>query len=292
MNSSNLILDGNNILYRAYHVVKNKRLVGDVDISSVEQWFRMVKGYKEAFDPTSVYVAWDKKTNPNGRNFRKDLIDYKGNREVDEVVTSRIHETTNFIINLCNKLGIRTILPYNLEGDDVIYFLTKELLGKNVVVSGDKDLFQLVSENVSVYNTNKNEIIDVENFEEKVGISREYYIDYKCILGDTSDNIFGLHKYGPVKAKKLALSKDWASLTEEQIKILETNRLLIDLSYGPNSSSDEWNSYRDQMKILYDYDEKGFFDICDNHDLKNLKKQAPIWESLSNNILELLFDLP
>lgn len=283
MNSSiNLILDGNNILHRAYHVIKNKKLVENVDTSSVEHWFRMVKGYKESFNPDNIYVTWDKRKNKDGKNFRKELVAYKANRVTDEIVSARIHSTTDVIITLCDNLGIKTILPNDLEGDDVIYFLSNNMEGKNVVVSGDKDLFQLVSKNTSVYNTNKNEIISLDNFEELVGIPHKNYIDYKCILGDPSDNISGLYKYGPIKAKRLAISENWGSLNDDQIKVLETNRILIDLSYGPKKNSGEWHSYEEQLKVEEKFSREEVLEICKLYDLQNLKKQILEWEMIYN----------
>lgn len=282
MNSSiNLVLDGNNILFRAYHVVKNKRLVDNIDASSIDHWFRMIKGYMDTFKPTDVYVTWDKKINKCGKNFRKELVDYKGTREIDETVMVRIHDTTNLIIEICNNLGIKTVLPYDLEGDDVIYFLVKKLEGDKVVVSGDKDLFQLVSHDTKVFYTNKNVLIDLDNFEEVVGIPIENYIDYKCILGDASDNIIGLKRYGPVKAKKLAIEQNWESLDEEQIKILELNRILIDLSFGPKNNSDEWESYEKQLLTEVSMDSVALQDICKSYDLGVVRGQIPFWKEFN-----------
>lgn len=288
---TSLILDGNNILYKAYHVIKNKKLIEDVDVTSIEHFFRMVNSYVEKTNPSEIYFTWDKKLNKNGINFRKELVDYKGTREVDSTVLNRIYNTTNKIIEIVEALGSKTILPYSLEADDVIYFLSKTLEGNKIIVTGDKDLFQLVSEDTNIYYSNKNILLTLENFEEEVGISKDNFIDYKCILGDTSDNIKGLYKYGPSKSKKLAESKNWSILDDDQIKVLETNRILMDLSFGPKNNSDEWNSYKEQLeKSSSIFDKEKLSLIFKGLDIINYQKYIQFWESKNNdNILETWF---
>lgn len=292
--NTNLILDGNNILFRAFYTIKNKKYVNDVDVTTVEKVFTMVKSYIKTTGADSVYVTWDNRLNKNGDNFRKQLIDYKGNRNTDQNVLADIYKSIELIEQAGNLLGFKFIYPYNLEADDVIHFLCNTLSGNKIIVSADKDLLQLINDDVSVYNTKTSTYITKYNFEETVGIPQEFFIDYKCILGDAGDNIGGLEKYGEVRSKKLAISQDWGSLTEDQLKIIERNRLLIDLTNGPKLSKDEWESYKSQLKFENEettFDSKELSTLCDNWDLTILKKDIMEWTKLikEKNLLEEWF---
>lgn len=293
MNSLNLILDGNNIIFRAYHVVKRKEIVNGVNVSAVTQFMKMIKGYTDTFKPRNIYLVWDKCLNPNGTNFRKTLVPYKEHRNVDPEVYQEIKDCVSLISDLVESLGIKVMLPWSLEADDVISFLCENLDGEKLVISSDKDLLQLVDEEVTVFNTTKNEKVTLDNFEEFAGVPKDSFLDYKSILGDKSDNISGVNRYGEVKSKKLALSKNWEELTQEQLDIVHRNKTIIDLNESYARSDGEKESYLEQLKEVdsWKFSEESFKALCHDFQLESVLRDYTSWKHLlcDTNLLEEWF---
>ena len=90
-----------------------------------------------------------------------------------------------------------------VEADDVIGTLAAEAEQKGIstiISTGDKDLAQLVTKNIKLVNTMKNEVLDIKGVEKKFGVKPEQIVDYLALVGDTSDNIPGVEKVGPKTA--------------------------------------------------------------------------------------------
>ena len=138
-----------------------------------------------------------------------------------------------------------------MEADDVISWLCQKVEGPITVITGDRDMLQLVSPKVSVFNPYQKKTYTPHNFEKELEISQDKFVLYKCILGDSSDNVKGLERYGEKKAKKLAVElgsfDNLSNLTEEQRSILLKNRKLMDLNMGWPTCTEETKSYEDQF---------------------------------------------
>lgn len=261
-------------------------MVNGVNITVVTQFLRMVKGYIESFKPNHVYIVWDKRLNPTGDNYRKELVDYKGHRNIEDDVRNEIFDAIDLIIELTQHLGIKNMYPWNLEADDVAAYLTTTLEGDKVVISSDRDLLQLASENTVVFNTTKNVKVTLENFEEFTGVPKECFVDYKAILGDKSDNVIGLDRYGEVKSKRLAISKEWDTLTTDQVDILKRNRKIMDLTKSIALSEGEIESYDTQLDELVEtntFNESELRSMCDTYRLTAVTRDITSWRSLLNN---------
>lgn len=262
----NLIVDGNNFLFRAFYVVKlmNKKREDDVDQQETDrailiQFFKMLKNLVGQYPTDHIFFTWDKKiNNTNSHNFRNDLADYKGQRESTDEITNvlLLHDKIQPILD---AMGVTTVFPYNLEADDVINHLSKTLEGRNLIVSSDKDLLQLVNDNTDVLLPTKNLLVNVDNFTMNANISRDKFVLHKCILGDVSDNIKGLSGYGIVKATKLVnylhdnnifcMEDDKDNcLTVDQWMVIENNMKIIDLEYARTTFPDEFAMYNPQIK--------------------------------------------
>jgi DNA polymerase I len=178
--------------------------------------------------------------------------EYKANRKnkLDEKEYERFKNILNEIIALMKSSGLIVIDGDGYEADDYIAAITKMLQTsyKIVIVSTDKDLCLLLNENARIYDPIKQISITDENFKNIMGIELKYYIDYKCMVGDTSDNITGIEGIGEITAKKLineygnfyaiatALTKKEKRLKKEDkllqsIDIFERNKQLMDLSF-------------------------------------------------------------
>ena len=279
-----LIIDGNNFLFRAFFIKRPEKLVNGFDISNISQFLNMLKTLQKRFKASEILLTWDRRLNSTKRNFRKTLVEYKGQR-VESDNTKKMFENIEHIQKFINALGIQTIYPVNLEADDVIRFLTlSEKHKKTLVVSSDKDLLQLIDSNTHLLMPVKDVIVNMENFPIFAGIDQKNFILYKCMVGDTSDNVPGLDRIGPVRAKKLIeqLSQEGADisqiLTQEQRDIIERNKSIMDLSMVDSLCSDEYEFYSQQMKTSkVDYDESKLRSLFREYQFVSFERDMLEW---------------
>ena len=302
MSVDNLIIDGTNLEFRIFYIAKNFKTTNDNNeqTSCIFRFLYTLKGLIEKFDPVNVYAAWDKKLDRDSTNFRKQLLidQYKAGRirppDIQDMYDQEIH-----LIEIIESLGVRSIFPKVLEADDVCAFLADTLPGKNVVVSVDQDLLQLVSENTSVYNLK--ELITYENFINKKNIKPEYFVLYKAIKGDPSDNIPGIPGYGEVRARKLA--EIWGNyknipednrptLSEDYKRILSRNLRAMDLRYGYEYQPGEKECYEHQLEYVRDRDGdiNKFKKLCEKHGFNTYIDNIDEWKKIvnRNNIFKLI----
>ncbi|RUS69874.1 hypothetical protein EGW08_022361 [Elysia chlorotica] len=128
--------------------------------------------------------------------------EYKANRKVmDDELRVQIQPLHNII----KKMGFPLIIEDGVEADDVIGTMAVKLekLGYEIVIStGDKDMAQLVTKNVTLFDSMKNVTTDIPQVIEKYGVRPDQIIDYLALMGDSSDNIPGVAKVGPKTATK------------------------------------------------------------------------------------------
>lgn len=279
-----MIIDGNNLLFRAYYS-KSIKDHQKPPKQIIKSFLMMLKNIVKKFEPESVYISWDKRLNENPVNFRKDLSPYKEQRKETED-RIQVHNIIDDVQECVDALGIQTILPYNLEADDVIRFITELDNKTNVIISSDKDLLQLVSERTHVYMPTKDTIVNLDNFERIVGIPKKHYILYKCIIGDKSDNVIGIDRYGPVRAKNLINNyenDDNFTLPIKHKTIIERNQKIMDLRFAEKLCPEEYESYREQAnQINKEYDISQFKSVLKKHKLNNLMCFSGEWNSLFN----------
>jgi DNA polymerase-1 len=151
--------------------------------------------------PEICCVCWDY----GGSWARKAFYpDYK-KRDLDKVDFVLRNEILRQIGILWLELpyfGIRQIRREGVEADDLIGFLAEELRDV-MIVSNDKDMWQLVNESTSVFYPPKQILIHSGNFLQEVGMTPELFLFYKTIIGDHVDNISGLSRFGKITAKRL-----------------------------------------------------------------------------------------
>lgn len=267
----NLIIDGNNLLYRAFYIKRPAKEVNGINVSPIEQFLYMLKSVCIKFKPKNIFLTWDKKQNPTKKNFRKELLAYKEQRvETDKTV--ELLNSIDHIQKFVDCLGIKTIYPRNAEADDVIRYLSINH-ENSLIISNDRDLLQLVRKTVNVFLPDVDKIVCEDNFEEIAKVKKQFFLLYKSIKGDVSDNIQGLVKFGPVRAKALAekilsegtINFEKSDLSEEQKQIIETNLKVIDLKYLETTEPEEYQFYSQQDNFPVN----NFDSEC----LKNLFKQ-------------------
>ena len=209
MKKTLFVIDGHALCYRAYYAFIKSQLKNpeNQDVSAIFGFARMLYRLIEEQDPDYLAVAFD----PPVKSFRFDLYsEYKANRQkMPGELRSQIEE----IKRMVDILGITRIEDNNYEADDVLGTMAKKFASEEcdvVLVTGDKDAYQLVDEHVRIYANKKGiseyEIYDTEGVENKLGITPDRVIDYMALMGDSSDNIPGVKGIGEKTALKLILS--------------------------------------------------------------------------------------
>lgn len=275
-----LILDCNNLLYRTFWLAKNKSLINsrNENVGGVYYFLNCVKAYVKQYQPDKIYAAWDKKLTWPSSNFRKELINgqYKGTRNYTPF--EGVHNYDDLIQQMLSNLNIKNIYPNIMEADDVIAWLCHNLEGEKIVVSTDKDLWQLVNSETKIFFPTGKKEINLDNFAKEAGVAKEHFLLYKCVLGDISDNVKGVEGFGKVKAKKIA-EFGINSLTVEQQEVVKTNLKISDLLYGYKHYPEEEICYKEQLEQLQEdsYDLDSFKDIISYLELDSILKSYNNW---------------
>jgi len=229
MSYSHVVIDANNLLNRAYFATHLTNKKGE-KISGSFSTMRMTGSILKKFKPKSAIVAWDK-----GKSEARIKIypEYKAQREAkrDPKEQEMLHKNRMSCIDLFSFLPVKQVMVDGVEADDVIGYLCEKLKGTKVIVSNDQDFVQLVGPDVHLYMPNKEKLLTVKNVDEFLGYPVKYYILWKSIVGDSSDNIKGIHGIGPVKATKLIQARlngaKKLGITSDQQAILDRNKYLI-----------------------------------------------------------------
>ncbi|AIT09437.1 DNA polymerase I [Candidatus Francisella endociliophora] len=194
-----VLVDGSSYLFRAYHALPNLTNSQGEPTGAIIGVINMLKKLPVMYDTEYVAVVFD----PKGKNFRHEMYpEYKANRKsMDDELRAQIQPLHEII----QKMGFPLIIKDGVEADDVIGTLAQDLekQGYDVIIStGDKDMAQLVTENVVLYDSMKNVTTDIDKVLEKYQLKPNQIIDYLALMGDSSDNIPGVPKVGPKTAVK------------------------------------------------------------------------------------------
>ncbi|MCD5375426.1 hypothetical protein LR010_03185 [Candidatus Gracilibacteria bacterium] len=195
------LIDGNSFIYRMFFALPE---FSTKDGRVVNATFGMAKffvGQLKKEKPDYIVFIKDAK----GKNFRHDLYaEYKATRErMPDSLRSQIGDIEEMIA----RMGIDIIEIPGYEADDVIGTLAVRLARQSeneiYILSGDKDLYALVNEQVKIYDTQRKKISGPQETFDKFGIPAGCVRDYLAICGDSSDNIPGIAGIGPKKAQVL-----------------------------------------------------------------------------------------
>lgn len=195
-----LLLDSNSLMHRAYHALPNlkssKGLYTGAIYGFLSILLRLIKEQK----PTHIAAAFDL----HGPTFRHEMFkDYKATRKpMDEELRQQVEPLKQLI----TAMGIKIVSLQGYEGDDILGTLSKRFDDECIIVTGDRDSFQLVSPTTKVFWTKKG-VSDIEVYDEERllqdGFTVSQFIDYKALRGDTSDNVPGIPGVGEKTAKQL-----------------------------------------------------------------------------------------
>ena len=194
------LFDGSAYIFRAFYATPHLTNSEGFPTNALYGFTRMCLKFLKETMPGHAVMVFD----AGQKTFRNELYEeYKANR--DECPED-LREQMPYFRDISKALGFPVVELPGYEADDVIGTLTKALRSLDysvVIVSADKDLMQLVSEQVSMWDTMRDKHYDREAVHEKLGVYPEQVIDYLAIAGDSSDNIPGLKGAGPKTAIQL-----------------------------------------------------------------------------------------
>jgi DNA polymerase I len=194
-----ILIDGSSYLFRAYYALPALTNSKGLPTGAIYGVINMLQKLIKEYSPAHIAVIFD----PKGKTTRHKVYpEYKANRTA---MPDELAQQIPYLHRVVEALGLPLIIEPGIEADDLIGTLAKRAVAKRMSVlisTGDKDMAQLVNKNVSLINTMKNEVLDIDGVIKKYGVAPEQIIDYLALMGDTSDNIPGVNKVGPKTAVK------------------------------------------------------------------------------------------
>lgn len=194
-----ILVDGSSYLYRAYHALPDLRGPTGLPTGAIYGMVTMLRRLRREYFANYGVCVFDAK----GKTFRDELFaEYKAHRPA---LPTDLGLQIAPIHQLVKALGWPLLMVEGVEADDVIASLAKrasDINMKVVISTGDKDLAQLVDDNITLINTMSNEKLDRAGVIQKFGVAPEKIIDYLALIGDASDGIPGVAKVGPKTAAK------------------------------------------------------------------------------------------
>ena len=194
-----ILVDGSSFLFRAFHAVPPLSNAHGEPTNAVYGVSNMLRKLLNDYDTPYFAVVFD----APGKTFRHELYDqYKAHRPP---MPDDLRVQIKPLHQLISTLGLPLIMEEGVEADDVLGSLAQNAArqGFQVIIStGDKDMAQLVTEQITLENSMTNTVLDIQGVQEKFGVKPEQIIDYLALMGDAVDNIPGVPKVGPKTAAK------------------------------------------------------------------------------------------
>ena len=267
-----ILIDGTSYIYRAFHALPPLTTSAGKPTGATRGFASMLRKLIEKYPAVPMVMVFDAK----GPNFRNDYYQaYKANRPP---MPNELRVQIEDIKKLSTLFNFTVKEESGVEADDVIATLTKQFKkNKKILISSpDKDLTQLVEENVIQHNSMSNEFFNNEYVKEKFGVEPKLVVELLALVGDKADNIPGITKVGNKTASKwlnaygsleniLKNSEEITGVVGQNLRdekgVLQRNLFLVslkqdislDLSFDdinvPASSSEELRDFYKELEF-------------------------------------------
>lgn len=226
-----LLIDFNNVLYAHYFTKQLTNSKGQ-HVQGIVGFMHRLKNLRDMFNPDYIVIARDLS---RSKTFRRELYPaYKSTRKpTDNDAIFQVNET----IRLLSLMGYPILAHEKYEADDIIGMcsaLGTDLDMDVIIVSGDRDIYQLINDNTCVWSFRKEEIIDKHYMMEHYMLKPNQWVDLKILQGDPSDNIPGIPGIGNKTA--LELMRAFGSISGIYNNADKLSRSLRDKLYNGKSS--------------------------------------------------------
>jgi len=215
------LIDVSGFIYRAYYALPGLTFEGR-EVGALYGFCSAMQKVTTMFRDSMFIAALDS----GKKTFRNEIYkDYKANRKaMPEELVSQIP----LIKEACEKFGFYIVEKAGFEADDIIATYAKNIKDHKVnIISSDKDLTQLLSDKITIYDPMKRKYVTEEDVIKKFGVTHEKVLDVLSLMGDSSDNVPGVPGIGPKTAS--ALINEFGSLDD----------LISNLDKLPNSKRNE-----------------------------------------------------
>lgn len=280
-----LLVDGSNFLYRAFHGLPDLRTSAGEPTGAIKGFANMLKMIRSMIKPDYAACVFD----AHGGTFRDEIYgQYKANRPpMPEDLSCQVEP----IFTMVKAQGWPFLQVPGIEADDVIGTLAKQAEAKGFkvfIATGDKDMSQLVTDNVFILNTMTRQILDIEGVKNKFGVAPDKIIDYLSLMGDAVDNVPGITKCGPKTAAKWV--NDFGGLDEimqragevkgkageylrEGMSFLPTARALVTIKTDADLSA--WVKDGDVSSLVFNNEDTAFLtDFYARWEMQQSKKSV------------------
>ena len=297
-----VLIDANNMALRA--AFANEELKNEAGVCTAVHFgfFQSLINLKVKYPDSQFLIVWDGKSKRRMEESQKGVeiglikSAYKENRKKDEQPQPILdfYAQAPYLKKGLAQTGIPQIRLADFEADDVIASYCKKLRNDNeiVVVTSDQDYRQVLHENVSLFDSMKNEEIDKTGWEESLGITPEQHIDCGALSGDSSDNIFGIPGWGEKGAlKAIQEHKTWKNTIEylhtlfdpirEEYPDLEGDDFQKLVNVQTPSGKQKYPEIKEGMK---------FTGVALALEEKKWKPSKDLKKGIKNNLLALMFE--
>jgi len=277
MKYSKLIIDGPYLAHRSHSAPYKLTTSKGLDSTMLHSFMRSLFSFQKKFKPTTTVVAWESHGTTSWR--REQYPTYKPTQSIDTQYVMGVQD----IQDLLYLLNIPQFNSAHNEADDVISVLSNSYNEPVVIFTKDKDIMQLITHDVHIYDGKK--IITKQQVIEKFGVVPKQIPDYLAIMGDKSDNIEGVVGYGGKKTSKILM--EYTSIEsipenlfdEETIKKIKNNKKLTTLNRKCILSKLPIQEPKTTIKTL-----------LEKYELEKLKKDIEEYQQIDESEEENIFD--
>lgn len=220
-NQKLLLVDGLSILFRSFYAMPSMINIHGQNIGGVHGFIRQLLSMLYNKKPTHMVVAFDT-GKPTWRHEKSNI--YKANRKPSPI---ELYHQFQWARDVCNSITVPCVDFMSYEADDVIASYVRRYSGTMdiEIVSGDKDLMQLIKNNVVLYNTFEKRYTDSKAVVQKWGVRPSQIGDMLALIGDTADGIKGITGVGPKTAAKWLQKYDSIDNILQNLDFLTPSRL-------------------------------------------------------------------
>ena len=254
-----LIVDGNSLANRAFYALPPLSNKNGEFSNAIYGFVNLLVKFIIDHSPTRIAVAFDH----SRETFRKQMYsEYKGTRKE---MPAELRVQMPVIKDILKAMNIKTFEIDGIEADDIIGTIAKNSNMHNIILSGDKDVLQLIDKHTEVWLTKKGvtnvEKVDINTMQDIFGYSPKQVIDMKSLMGDNSDNIPGVAGVGEKTAKDLiqkyqTLDGVYENINNIKGKLkekLEASQEMAYLSYKLATIKTDCNINLDINELNYDF---------------------------------------
>ncbi|TAN43664.1 MAG: hypothetical protein EPN22_09565 [Nitrospirae bacterium] len=267
------LIDGNSYFYRAYHAIKSLTNSKGLPTNAIYGFTTMMMKVLKEKKPDAVAIAFDTKA-PTERH--RIYEEYKAHRPdtPDDLITQ-----IPYMKSIVEALNIAAFELPGFEADDIIGTIAKKASSHGMhvfIMSGDKDMMQLVSDRVKIYDPMKDVVIDNTAVLTRFGLPPERIPEVMALTGDTADNIPGVKGVGEKTAKELLQNHSLDELLADTSKI-KNERIRKMISENIETAKLSRTLATIDISVPVDFD------------VFSLKIKTPDWEKLHTMFVELDF---